>query len=90
MSSREDPWAALPQQCRFPSCYSPPLSGAALHPEFNPGLSTVGIDRSGRDTSFKKGMVFLRGSEKLNTNSFIPQAFNEYLLYRYTKYYSRG
>lgn len=89
MSSREDPWAAPPQQGRFPSCYSPPLSSAALHPEFNPGPSTMGTGRSGRYTSFKKWMVFLRGSEKLNTNSFIPQALNEYLLNRYTKYCCR-
>ena len=39
MSSREDPWAALPRPCRLPA--------AAWHPEFNPGPSTVGQTEGG-------------------------------------------
>lgn len=72
MSSRGDPRGALSQQCQLWPCYSPTTTLLLLCTLSLVLDQALWVQTEVGDIvpSFKEWMVFLRESEKLNTNSF--------------------
>lgn len=80
MSSRGDySGCAFPAVSTLALLFSHHHPAAALHPEFSPGPSTVGTDRSRRHSSFLQGMDGLLEGIRKAKHKFICLFHEHYL-----------